>query len=245
MTLDEQGREIFTFPVTTVNLSPLTGTETLTRNIAPSLLENPEMLRSTFALVANSIVEASDLAAEVKALRKAVDEMTLALRVADEREARAYIERNEAITARDLALRSKELADAAYDTVNGQRISAEAEAQDLRRARNEAQDAAAAMSLDLTAALSKVAELEAEILRLHGHQTGVVLELDDKLTDALAKARDFEDLYALAQEDNSKLTSDLIAAHRDRDYWQGEYTSRATTLGKSLDTLASIRDLVG
>jgi chromosome segregation ATPase len=237
MTIDETGKCI-DLPI--VHLEQDRMTET-----SPSLLENPDMLRSTFALVANSIVEASDLAREVKALREAVDNMNHALSVAHEREAHAHAERNEALQARDAAVRAREVADAAYDKVNAQRIAAEMEAHDLREDRDALTNSEAYARQELGEALSKIAELEAEVMRLKASHEAEISHANHRINEYLDKAKDFEDLYAMAEDDKKKLTAERDEACWSATDWERNYIAANEKAISALNRLADIRAIVG
>jgi chromosome segregation ATPase len=247
MTIDEQGNPIHEMtPVTGANLSPLAVdmTETIVKN-SPSLLENPDMLRSTFALVANSIVEASDLAAEVKHIREELAKISNSLLAAIERETRALAERDLALAERDAAVRAAEIADQAYETVNGLRIAAETEAHDLREAlatRTTNYNTLHGVNVDLAA---RITELEAEVLRLTADHDAYSKEAATEMRRLTDKARDYEDLYALAEEDKKRLTVELDNTRQDRNAHEADAEIAWKEANSCRNKLAEIRAIVG
>jgi hypothetical protein len=95
-------------------------------------LENTDMVRDWARKFSNMMVEASDMAKEVHALRDAIQKITDALTVANEAAARAIEERDAAQRAAARARELQEQAEHAYQTVNEQRIATARELHDAQ-----------------------------------------------------------------------------------------------------------------
>jgi len=95
-------------------------------------LENSEMIREFATKFSNMIVEASDLAREVHALRDNMKLLSDQLAVANDAAAKAIEDRNVAYRDRDRANELREQADHAYAQVNAQRMQAERDLTDVR-----------------------------------------------------------------------------------------------------------------
>jgi len=97
------------------------------------------MVREFAARISNMIVDASQVAVDVKALRTEMDSLRDALAVANEQARRAIEERDQARAGEATAIKQREMADKAYETVNAQRIDAENSLTQVRSALNEAE----------------------------------------------------------------------------------------------------------
>jgi chromosome segregation ATPase len=232
MTIDETGR-VIDLPIVHSEQAP---------PVSP--LENTDMINSSMKFIANALVDASDLVQRVKAVEDEVKRLTDALAVANDQAVVAMRERDAALSAKDAAIRAKEIADAAFDTVNAQRISAEMEAHDLREARDALTNSEAHARRELGEVLSKVAELEAEVLRLKAQAETDAAFFNTAMAGAHEKAKDYEDLYKLANDDIARLTVERDDARQDRDWWTNHANQANAKLNSALDTLSAIRALV-
>jgi len=124
MTLDHTTQEIIPDPQKLKEMDILQAVKD--QNLpAPFNLEDTSMVREFAARISNMIVDASQVAVDVKALRAEMDSLRNALAVANEQARRAIEERDQARASETIAIKQREMADKAYETVNTQRIEAE------------------------------------------------------------------------------------------------------------------------
>jgi len=182
-------------------------------------LENTEMLRDTFNKLANTIVAASGLALEIKELRGIVEGYRREAIAAHEAAVKAIEERNEAFAAAATAQAAREIADAAYQTVNGQRIAAETE---LTEVRQEIKDLRAERDL-----------YKEEVERINRQSIGLAETYEKSLkgaTDAYkeemerlrAELKETEERRATVSTNFRTAQDELLRVCKDRDSLQDE-----------------------
>lgn len=183
-------------------------------------LEDSNMVGEFVKVFANALTKASDLAGQLAALR---DEM---------------VELRRQVSS---ANHSREVADAAYNAVNAQRIQAENECHSLRGELNTYIKAEADAQIALGDTKAKVVELEAEIVKLVNDSNETIASANAKRTAAEAKAKDFEDLYNLALADIENLKREKEAAQGASECWCREYTTVLEKLNTANEKLSAVR----
>lgn len=159
-------------------------------------LENPEMIHSAVTALANALLKASDLMKTVRGLQDRLDDMER-----DLSQARHY----------------KEVADAAYNTVNAARIDAENQLSSARSERAFYEDENKKLVAEMVEVRAKVVEVEAEVLKLKAaHEQELTTHITAR--EAAEKAaNEHHELYKMAQEDCVKLTKERDEAKRQLD----------------------------
>jgi chromosome segregation ATPase len=206
MTIDETGNPVET------NMNDLVAFE-----IRPVLnQENISMIRTALSAISNHLVDASNLAEEVKALRSDVEVL-----------------RKEVAQANHF----REIADQAYQQVNAQRIAAESE---LTTTRTELVNTKATLVVvreeldivrfDLSVAKTRIASLEEDATR-------IVREADEMIAAAVAKA---DARVRQVEEDADRRVLVAEAKARDRNEEFATLRSRVGELERDNNTLRAI-----
>jgi chromosome segregation ATPase len=187
-------------------------------------LENDEMTNAAITWLGNLVTRASDLAKTVSELTARLDKMELEIAAAKH---------------------GKEIADAAYDQVNAQRIEAENALTSVRsdRAFYSAETERLGREADELRETTK--GLEAEITKIkESHQA----EMDvarKALEAATERARDHEDLYKLAEQDKAQLALELERTETELRIAHATVATQEETIRKLRDIIDNINKAIG
>lgn len=166
-------------------------------NPFPTLnLEDPQMIANFVTTLANALVRASELMQVVKNLQHKLEEV----------EAKA-----------EAAFHQKEIADAAYNSVNAQRIDAENQVISLRSERVALERDNQTLTLELGDIKARVVDLEAEVLKVRNEYEERIAALTNSLTAANERAQDHLDLYNMAESDKANMQITLRGVEKERD----------------------------
>lgn len=186
-------------------------------------LENPEMISQAIQSIANAFVRASELAQIVKAMQRDMEE--LRQQVAEHKH-------------------HKEIADAAYNQVNAARIEAENHCVSLRTERNALEQDNNRLVFEIGDIKAKVAEVEAEIIRIRDNYEAKIAGLVEERDRAIEKAKDATDLYNLAEEDKRQQAITIKGLEDELAKEKGAATALREANGKLQEVIAEINKVL-
>jgi chromosome segregation ATPase len=187
-------------------------------------LENDEMTNAAITWLGNLVTRASDLAKTVKELTARLDKMELDVAAAKH---------------------GKEIADAAYDQVNAQRIEAENALTRVRTEQAFCETENAVLLKEVRELREATKGLEAEITKIKESHQGEIKTLSDALTAATERAKDHEDLYKLAEQDKAQLQEDLEKTNAELRIAHATVATQDETIKKLRDIIDNINKAIG